>query len=199
MRILFLYGNDSALELYDWLKSQGHEVEKLKENINNNPFYNSFLGQKYELIVSFTYRFILSKKVLNAVNGNAVNLHISYLPWNRGANPNQWSIIDSTPKGVTIHYMTEFLDKGDIITQKLIEIDEHYSLKEAYDYLMNEIIQLFKSTFKLYYIWDEMRKTPKGEGSYHNQIDYAPYRKMIGDNYNLKINEFLEIIRGDSN
>ena len=43
---------------------------------------------------------------------------MSYLPWNRGADPNFWSILEDTPKGVTIHIMDESIDTGDILYQK---------------------------------------------------------------------------------
>lgn len=54
-----------------------------------------------------------------------LNLHISYLPWNRGANPNFWSFVENTKKGVTIHEIDEKLDKGKILLRKELEFDEN--------------------------------------------------------------------------
>lgn len=49
-----------------------------------------------------------------------MNLHISYLPWNKGADPNFWSCIDGTPAGVTLHHIDAGVDTGDIIAQALM-------------------------------------------------------------------------------
>lgn len=87
MNILFLYGNNKALRLAEWLEKQGNIVYRVSIDIDSE-----FIKQKsIELIVSFTYRHYISNKIVNMVNGNAVNLHISYLPWNKGADPNIWS------------------------------------------------------------------------------------------------------------
>ena len=63
-------------------------------------------------------------------------MHISLLPWNRGYHPNIWSFLEDTPKGVTIHYINEGIDTGDIIVQKEIVIDEDKeTLKSSYEIL----------------------------------------------------------------
>jgi methionyl-tRNA formyltransferase len=66
------------------------------------------------------------------------------LPWNKGADPNFWSWFDATPKGVSIHWMTPSLDKGEIVSQQLIDLDENVTLRESYDYLSESIEDLFK-------------------------------------------------------
>ena len=62
-------------------------------------------ANKFDWIVSYGYRYIITQDILDAVRGQAINLHISLLPWNRGADPNLWSFLDDTPKGITIHYI----------------------------------------------------------------------------------------------
>ena len=51
-----------------------------------------------------------------------MNLHPSFLPYNRGANPNVWSIIDRTPAGVSLHYVDQGVDTGDLIAQHEVEV-----------------------------------------------------------------------------
>ena len=58
-----------------------------------------------DCIVSFGYRHLLRSDSIAAVGGNAVNLHISMLPWNRGADPNLWSWLENTPRGASMHWM----------------------------------------------------------------------------------------------
>ena len=116
MKILFLYSNKNAIRLADWLEQKGNEVIRWTEKIEPDRMKQ----EEFELIVSYTYRYIISDEIISCVSGNAVNIHISYLPWNRGSNPNQWSMIDDTPKGVSIHYMTTKLDQGDILAQRMV-------------------------------------------------------------------------------
>ena len=66
---------------------------------------------------------LLKKRVLNNIIIPIVNLHISYLPWNRGAHPNFWSFFDATPTGVSIHLIDKGIDTGPIIVQKKVKLD----------------------------------------------------------------------------
>ena len=70
-----------------------------------------------KLIVSYNYKHIIQPEIIVLMNGRLVNLHISYLPWNKGSDPNFWSFIDNTPKGVTIHKIDNHLDTGAILYQ----------------------------------------------------------------------------------
>ena len=56
-----------------------------------------------DLVITFNYRYLLKKKIIEKLERPAINLHISYLPFNRGSHPNFWSFIEKTPKGVSIH------------------------------------------------------------------------------------------------
>ncbi|HUX61123.1 MAG TPA: formyltransferase family protein, partial [Ignavibacteriaceae bacterium] len=85
--------------MIEYLASYGDEVTQTME-----PMTDEILQDK-DFIVSYGYRNIIGKPVLDKFQGRAINLHISYLPWNRGADPNLWSFFDNTPKGVTIHFL----------------------------------------------------------------------------------------------
>lgn len=190
MKILYLYNNPNAKELLYWLKEQGNDIVAIDYKIDEN-FLES---ESFDLIVSYTYLYIVPECVIKAVHGNAVNLHISYLPWNRGTNPNQWSWIENTPKGVTIHYMDERLDTGDIIAQELVAFQESETFASTYISLSNRIVQLFKNIYPLYPYWNEMRKKPLGKGSGHTREQFRKYKEIINDNYQMKISDFLNRI-----
>lgn len=75
------------------------------------------------LFLSHSYSMKIPQKTLQLVAHNAVNVHWSLLPKNRGANPVQWAMIKGEKKtGVTLHYMTDTLDGGDIVAQKSLTI-----------------------------------------------------------------------------
>ena len=76
-----------------------------------------------------------------------VNLHPSFLPYNRGKHPYYWSIVDNTPAGVTIHFITDKIDDGGILFQRRIKTDITTTATELYSKSIEEIISLFKENY----------------------------------------------------
>lgn len=102
-------------------------------------FINNFQKLNIDLLLCFSYSMIIRKDILKMVNFNAFNIHTSLLPKNRGPNPIQWAIIrGENVTGVTIHYMNENIDSGDIIAQKKIRID----FKDTWVTLRNKISKI---------------------------------------------------------
>ncbi len=142
MKILFLGNTD--LELVDWLSHNGNDVVFMDDKIT----YDYIYDLKSEIIISYGYKHIITKDIIQNFKGNIINLHISYLPWNKGSAPNLWSFIDNTKKGVTIHFIDEGIDTGDIILQKELHFDEHSeTLSTSYNTLQEEIKQMFKDNW----------------------------------------------------
>ncbi len=187
MKILCLYGNECALELFEWMEELGHKVVLWKEKLKEN----WCAEQKFDLAVSYTYRYIVSDFVLKTLNYNIVNLHNSYLPWNRGADPNIWSLIDKTPRGVTLHYMDSGLDQGEIIAQKLVCDSEEETLKSSYNNLDRAAKELFQEAFCYYQYWPEMKKKAVAKGNYHSIKDGEKIRSVI-TTYDLSVKELRE-------
>ena len=78
---------------------------------------------KPDMIVVAAFGQILPKSVLSLPKYGCINVHASLLPAYRGAAPIQWAILDGQKEtGVTIMYMNEGLDTGDILLQKAIPI-----------------------------------------------------------------------------
>jgi methionyl-tRNA formyltransferase len=76
-----------------------------------------------ELIVVAAYGRILPREILEAAPLGAINVHSSILPKYRGAAPINWAILNGeTVTGVTIMYMAEGLDTGDVILCRQTEI-----------------------------------------------------------------------------
>lgn len=189
MNICFLYGNPKALAVAQWLREKGHTVYECSKPITSI----QDVSRDTELLISFSYRHYISQKVISEVNGNAINIHISYLPWNRGADPNIWSWIDDTPKGVTIHYISEKIDAGDIIAQKTTDMSENETLASSYEKLMADAICLFKEIFSVFRYWNDMRKQPTVQGSFHNLRDFDRFRSGI--DYSMTPNILCKMIK----
>ena len=76
---------------------------------------------KAEIAVSVLFGYILKPGFLDLMPKGCINVHPAYQPYNRGAYTNVWSIVEKTPAGVTVHYIDEGVDTGDIIPQLLIK------------------------------------------------------------------------------
>ena len=143
---LFLGYNSKKTKLIDFLKSK-----KIIVTQHQNKILSKKLIRKYDFIISFGYRKIIPIKILSSLKRPIINLHISYLPYNRGAYSNFWSFLKNTPKGVSIHEIDKGIDTGDILFRKKITftLNKNTSFKSTYKILFNEIEKLFKKNYKL--------------------------------------------------
>lgn len=101
-----------------------HDIPVFQPERLRNPEAVQVIEQaKPDMIVVAAFGQILPKAVLELPKYGCINVHASLLPAYRGAAPIQWSILDGCKQtGVTIMYMNEGLDTGDILLQKTVEI-----------------------------------------------------------------------------
>ncbi len=91
--------------------------------------YDEILEEKPDLIVTCAYGQIIPKVILDAPKYGCVNVHASLLPKYRGGAPIHHAIMNGENEtGITIMYMDEGMDSGDIITEKSIPIEEDDTL-----------------------------------------------------------------------
>lgn len=87
-----------------------------------------------DIIVVVAYGKILPAEVLFYPKHGSLNVHVSLLPKYRGAAPMQRAIMDGEKEtGVTIMYMDEGLDTGDIILQESFPIDKNDNFETIHD------------------------------------------------------------------
>jgi len=137
-------------------------------------------SRNIDYIVSFGYRHIIRKPVIDYYDGRIFNLHISLLPWNRGADPNLWSHLEKTPSGITIHHIDAGLDTGDIVIQREVSFDlAKETLASSYDTLMRCITDLFADIWPGVLAGSAPRIPQKGVGSCHKSADKAPFLPLL--------------------
>lgn len=89
-----------------------------------------------DLIVTCAYGQIIPKEVLDMPKYGCINVHASILPKYRGAAPIQWCLFNNDDvTGVTIMYMDEGMDTGDIIKIKEIPILDSDNVGTLHDKL----------------------------------------------------------------
>lgn len=149
-----------------------------------------------DFIVSYGYRHIIKEPVLSAFKDRIINLHISLLPWNRGADPNFWSWFDDTPKGVTIHQIDEGLDTGPILLQDTVRFLPEDTLSTSWERLRCSVEVLFREN------WHSIRRqaiTPRPQvsaGTYHRSSGKTPHWDRLPKGYDTPCYEVTGLRNG---
>lgn len=143
-------------------------------------------AKKYDFVISFGYRHLISQKCIEILRGNILNIHVSLLPWNKGSDPNIWSWIENTPKGVSIHWVTNQLDAGDIALQKAVELDENDTLFNTFEVLQTEASQLFSKLWTDIGITNAKRTQQNGVGTAHKKSDLIKYQNLFTHGYDTR-------------
>lgn len=145
VEVVFLGLNSCGERVYNWLvdrddadvlalvteKSQLEIVPRLQPS----------------LLVASGFRHIVPPDILECPSLGSVNLHPSYLPYNRGANTNVWSIIEEEPAGVSLHYMTAEIDQGPIIARRELSVHPNDTGRSLYDRLESALVELFRDNW----------------------------------------------------
>lgn len=189
MKILLLYNNDNAMFLYKKLCALGEEVVLYSESLKLDVVKQI----KPEYIISYNYNYIVNEDIIEFMNEKIVNLHTSYLPWNRGQHPNLWSFIENTPNGVTIHKLSARLDRGQILLQKEMFFDaKNETFASSYRKLNDEIVDLFINNWEKIKTGEIVSKEQIGDGSYHRTKDYLELKDKIDFTWDDNIYEFMQ-------
>ena len=120
------------------------------EKIRQEEELAKILSLQPDLIVTAAFGQILPKKLLDAPKLGCINVHASLLPELRGGAPIHYAIMQGKKKtGVTIMYMVEKLDAGDMLTSVELPITEddnvgtlHEKLSAAGSNLLSETLPL---------------------------------------------------------
>ena len=101
------------------------------------------------IFVSMSFNQIFKSQIINLPKYNTINCHAGKLPFYRGRNILNWALINDEKKfGITVHFIDEGIDTGDIISQKLFPIndnDDYASLLEiAYVECANVLYEAIK-------------------------------------------------------
>jgi UDP-4-amino-4-deoxy-L-arabinose formyltransferase/UDP-glucuronic acid dehydrogenase (UDP-4-keto-hexauronic acid decarboxylating) len=120
------------------------------EQVNTSEWIESIRNLSPEVIFSFYYRHLLSRDILMIPSAGAFNLHGSLLPAYRGRAPVNWVLVNGEQRtGVTLHYMVEAPDAGDIVGQKEVLIEFEDTAYTLYQKLCVKAEELLAETLPL--------------------------------------------------
>lgn len=129
--------------------AENHIPVELSENINGEEFIHKMKQYNVDLFVSMSFNQIFKTEMINLPPHKTINCHAGKLPFYRGRNILNWALInDEKEFGITVHYLDEGIDTGDIILQKTYPItdEDDYStlLQRAYTGCADVLYQAIK-------------------------------------------------------
>jgi len=187
---LFLGYKKNQTSLISFLKKKNFVIV----NCQKIPSLKTF--KQSDFILSFGFRKIIRKNIIKKLKKPIFNIHLSYLPFNRGAHPNFWSFIENTPAGVSIHKIDKGVDSGNIILRKKInfniKLNKFSTFKKTYNYLFEEAEQLFKKNFNKIYNKKYQKIQNNSKGTFHYKKDLPKWMKNWNMNISLAKRNYLK-------
>ncbi|GHV90871.1 methionyl-tRNA formyltransferase [Spirochaetia bacterium] len=147
-------------------KDSEHEQEKYYNKIEAlccqyNYKYTNDLSMKNQLtilkensvdfILVYGYRRLIKKEVCEEAQHGAIAMHYAMLPKYRGFAPVNWAIINGENEtGVSLFFLTEGIDDGDIIEQKPVSILVQDDINTVLEKCNAEALKIFDKQFDLF-------------------------------------------------
>jgi len=125
------------------LCDQGFEVIVSPEPYEDN------LADEFspDIILSSGYDRLLRPITVQRFSQRIINLHAAYLPWARGIGTTLFATMLRYPYGVSIHFINEGLDTGNLISRKLVQPGPKDTLRTLYSKLLSATEELFFESF----------------------------------------------------
>ena len=220
MRIVFIGSKDMGCACLNELIKQGEEIvgviardddpnpsmwygslSKIAEknnlklfkpkDVNDPSFCEEIKALNPDVVLCVFYPKILKKNFIDIPKHECINLHFAPLPKYRGCMPGVWAIMRGEEEfGVTMHYIDEGVDSGDIIVQKKIKIDSTDTGKTLYKKCEEAGLSLFKEGFPLIKE-NKVKRIPQDESKaiYHKRglpnDRYIDWEKTAKEIYNF--------------
>ena len=221
MKIGIFAAGEVGLKIVSIFSNRGKKIECLilsdhkKNDLNNqiqktanceNIFYNrdlyktqvleSLKSLNIDLMVLAWWPHIIKPPLFCVSRMGFLNTHPSLLPHNRGKHYFFWNLVEDVPFGVTLHWIDENIDQGDIAFQKELDTsweDTGFSLRER---AIKAIGILFEENFDLIFSGNiPKRKQDLEKGSFRWRREIEDASKIdLGRLYSGE--ELLNLIRG---
>ncbi|MGE5244012.1 MAG: methionyl-tRNA formyltransferase [Betaproteobacteria bacterium] len=152
---------------------------------------------RLDFLICVHFPFLIRGPVLEAAAKGVLNLHPAYLPFNRGWHTPSWAILDGTPAGATLHFMTEGLDNGDVVYQEQIAVDPADTAHTLYSKLKALELRVFAEG------WRRIREgridrtaQPEPQATFHRRRDlFEPAVQRIDLDGLVRASDLLRRLR----
>jgi len=164
------------------------------KNLKDQKFIKRLQNFNADIFLVIAFR-KLPKEVWKIPKKGTINLHTSLLPEYRGAGPINWVLINEEKRtGVTCFYINELIDKGNIIIQKEISLDQNITAAQLHNQMIIDGIEIVSETIKQI----EEKKVNTISQSENKNLKKAPkiHKELLRINWNEPINKIHNKIRG---
>jgi len=164
-------------------------------NINSTEFIKIVKFYDCDLFVSMSFNQIFRSSIINTPRLGIINCHAGKLPFYRGRNILNWALInDEKEFGITVHYVDEGIDTGDIIKQRCFDIRDNYDYNKLLQIAYVECAQI---------LFDSIKEIQSGVSkriiqSTIHEIGFYCGKRGIGDeiiNWNQQSRDIFNFIR----
>lgn len=120
------------------------------DTIKSDILFDEVKSFQPSIIISMHFRDLIPKRYLEMVNFRAMNLHPSLLPKYAGCFATMWALIEGEVEtGVTYHLMNERFDKGNILHQTKIQIQNTDTGESLYNKAIDVAVDSFPKALEL--------------------------------------------------
>jgi len=167
---------DKTLKNY----SEEYNIDYLKhENINSKDFIDNVRKYNCDLFVSMSFNQIFKNEIINLPKLKIINCHAGKLPFYRGRNVLNWVLInDEKEFGITVHFIDQGIDTGDIILQETYQITD----KDNYSSLLKLAhVECAKILYKAINLINSSQKFSKIKQDTIHPIGFYCPQRTFGD------------------
>lgn len=192
LEAVFLGMNDAGERIYDWLNNR--EDVEVKALLTEKDQLLLIEELEPEIVISSGFEHKVPEEIIEVPEKGIVNLHPSFLPYNRGSHPYIWPLVDDTPAGVSVHYMNSEMDQGPIIDRKEVRVYPDDTAKDLHERLSFEQFEQFKD------IWPDIKEGVEGteqrpeDGTKHVREDLDKISEIDLEE-TIDVREFINRLR----
>lgn len=153
------------------------------------------LGLELDIGVLAWWPKLIKQPLLGTPKRGFINTHPSLLPYNKGKHYNFWALVEQVPFGVSLHFVEEGIDNGDVVAQASVPYGWEDNGATLYAKACQEMVRLFKETYPIIRTLKIPRhKQDLSEGSFHLASELDP-ASVINLDQHYKARDLLNLIR----
>jgi methionyl-tRNA formyltransferase len=127
---------------------------------------------RLDFLICVHFQSLIRRPILDTACKGVLNLHPALLPFNRGWHTPSWAILDGTPAGASLHFMTDGLDDGDLVYQEEIAIGPADTAHTLYTKLKDLELRVFAEGWRrLKEGYVRPRRQAAGHTTFHRRRD----------------------------
>lgn len=164
IRIVFICARHDCPDPCLKEKAEMHRIDFFTHReVNSDEFFHKVSGYGCDLFVSMSFNQIFRQRLIGHPRLQTINCHAGKLPFYRGRNILNWALInDEKEFGITVHYVDEGIDTGDILTQRLFPITDQDNYATLLERAYQGCAELLYETVKQLQAGQTMR-TPQSK------------------------------------